>query len=92
MEKEKEFPDLAVEIIVSSGGIDILEIYKRLQVKEVWLWRNNEIKVYCLNDDHYIETQSSLLLPNLDISLLLKYLSQSNLRLAIKEFKQELQK
>ena len=116
LRKEKEFPDLAVEVIFcgetprpyripqayrrktqgnahqDSGGIDILEIYKRLQVKEVWLWQNNEIKIYCLNDNNYTESQFSQLLPDLDISLLLKYLSQSNLRLAIKEFRQELQK
>ena len=92
IETEKEFPDLAIEVIFSSGGIDILEVYKRLRIKEVWLWQNNELKIYCLDGEEYTRVTSSQVLPDLDISLLIKYLSQSNLRLAIKKFRQELQK
>lgn len=40
---EKEFPDLAIEVVVTSGGVDKLEIYKRLGVREVWFWLNNQI-------------------------------------------------
>jgi Uma2 family endonuclease len=89
LETEKEFPDLAIEVIYSSGNIDILEIYKRLQVKEVWLWQNNELKIYCLDNNEYAQVISSQVLPNLDIKFLIKYVSQPNLRLAVKEFRQE---
>jgi Uma2 family endonuclease len=33
---DKEFPDLAIEVIVISGAINKLEVYRRLNVKEVW--------------------------------------------------------
>ncbi|MFM6842180.1 MAG: Uma2 family endonuclease, partial [Dolichospermum sp.] len=39
---EKEVPDLAIEVVVTSGGIDKLEVYKRLAVAEVWFFQNNQ--------------------------------------------------
>lgn len=41
LETDKDLPDLAIEVIVTSGNIKILEVYRRLEVKEVWLWDNN---------------------------------------------------
>ena len=35
---EKEVPDFAIEVVVTSGGIDKLEVYKRLGVTEVWFF------------------------------------------------------
>lgn len=90
IETEKEFPDLAIEVVFSSGGIDSLAIYKALQIKEVWFWQNKQLKIYCLNDQEYQEVNQSKILPNLDIELLAKYISTSNIRLAIKEYRQEL--
>jgi Uma2 family endonuclease len=31
-------PDLAIEIVVTSGGIDKLLAYQRIQIPEVWFW------------------------------------------------------
>lgn len=67
---EKEFPDLAIEISITSGGIDTLETYKRLNIPEVWIWKNNKITIYTLKDSEYINSDKSVLLPNLDIQLL----------------------
>ena len=36
---DKEIPELAIEVVYTSGGIDILKIYRRLGVKEVWFLR-----------------------------------------------------
>jgi Uma2 family endonuclease len=41
---EKEFPDIALEVIVTSGGVDNLEVYKRLGIKEVWFWQSDRTK------------------------------------------------
>ena len=32
-------PDLAIEVVWTSGGIEKLEIYARLGLREVWFWR-----------------------------------------------------
>ena len=69
----KEIPDLAIEVVYTSGGIDTLEVYRRLAVKEVWFWQNNELKIYCLENDNYQQQQQSKLLPDLDLTLLAQY-------------------
>jgi Uma2 family endonuclease len=69
----KDIPDLAIEVVYTSGGIDTLEIYQRLGVSEVWFWQNNQFTVYHLYSDRYQQVLQSELLPNLDLSLLSQY-------------------
>jgi Uma2 family endonuclease len=92
IETEKEFPDLAIEVVFSSGGIEDLEIYKNLQVKEVWFWQDNQLKIYYLEANEYVEIKQSKILSALDIQLLTHYVWQPNIRMAIKEFRKKIQK
>jgi Uma2 family endonuclease len=88
---EKDFPDLAIEVVLTSGGINTLELYRRLGVKEVWFWQHNRLRVYHLSDcGQYQEQTTSQLLPNLDLSLLAKYVNAPNPRLAVQEFRAQL--
>lgn len=48
LETKKPIPDLILEVTVTSGGINKLEIYKRLGVPEVWYWEDGLISVYSL--------------------------------------------
>jgi len=48
-------PDLAIEVVGSSGGIDKLEIYRKLGVREVWYWQRRRITPYVLVGDAYEE-------------------------------------
>jgi len=70
--QEKEFPDLALEIALTSGGVSKLEIYRRFQVPEVWFWRQNSLEIFALRQDAsgYEQVSHSHLLPQLDIALL----------------------
>lgn len=63
----KSIPDLAIEITVTSGGIDTLEIYRRIGVREVWFWEDGVISVYCLRSAGYELVSKSELLPELDL-------------------------
>jgi len=65
--ERKSVPDLAVEIVVTSGGINILEIYRRIRVQEVWFWEDGVISVYCLRLNGYELVNKSELLPELDL-------------------------
>ncbi len=44
-DQDKAVPVLAIEVVWTSGGIDKLEIYKRLGVGEVWFWKASRIEV-----------------------------------------------
>jgi Uma2 family endonuclease len=69
--QEKEFPDLVLEVALTSGGVNKLEIYRRFRVPEVWFWRGDKLALFALDDSgEYVPAPKSRLLPGLDISLL----------------------
>lgn len=69
---EKEFPDLALEIALTAGGLSKLEIYRQFNVSEVWFWRQQALEIFVLGVDGvaYKAVFQSQLLPSLDIALL----------------------
>lgn len=87
----RELPDLVVEVVVTSGGIDKLEAYKRLQIPEVWFWENGRLRLYSLGADGYAEVDRSLVLPDLDIVLLARCINIENHLQAMREFRQAIQ-
>jgi Uma2 family endonuclease len=71
---KKSIPDLVIEVTVTSGGINKLEIYSRLKVPEVWFWEDGTIDLYCLQPDgRYEKSVGSALLPELDIALVAEH-------------------
>ncbi|MEL6441971.1 MAG: Uma2 family endonuclease [Cyanobacteria bacterium J06621_8] len=90
IETDKDLPDLAIEVIYTSGGVDILEIYRCLGVGEVWLWQNQQFRIYCLQDSDYQQQQRSQLLPDLDIALLTQYVVMGDPLAAVIEWRQQL--
>ena len=91
----RRLPDLAIEIVFSSGGIDKLEAYKRLKVPEVWFWEDGVLEVYHLrregNTLHYEKVSNSEEVKGLDLDLLLRCINMVNHVDAIKTFQQTLQ-
>ncbi|MGL6344482.1 MAG: Uma2 family endonuclease [Waterburya sp.] len=75
-ETEKDIPDLAVEVVFSSGGIKDLEKYKALDIKEVWFWQNNQLEIYVKTENNYTKTLNSFYLSQLNTELLNKYIGQ----------------
>ncbi len=65
----KRVPDLAIEVVWARGGIDKLEIYRGLDVGEVWFWREGRIDAYVLRDGRYQPSSVSLVVPGLDLHL-----------------------
>ncbi len=83
---KKPIPDLLLEITVTSGGINKLEIYQRLRVPEVWFWEDGLLSVYCLQGDSYIKVNKSNLLPELNLDLLAKYALMADQYDAVNEY------
>lgn len=65
--QRKPIPDLAIEVTVSSGGVEVLEIYRRIGVQEVWFWEDGVIEVHALRSSGYELISQSELLPELDL-------------------------
>ncbi len=89
-------PDLAIEIVFTSGGLNKLESYKRLKIPEVWFWDDGVLEVYHLrgegNELHYEKIDRSEELPGINLELLLCCANMVNHVDAIKTFQQSLQK
>ena len=86
---DKDIPDLAIEVIYTSGGVDILKIYQRLGVREVWFWQNNQFKIYFLQNNSYQEKTQSQLLPDLDLALMAQYVTVNDPLEAIIQWRQQ---
>lgn len=87
---EKPIPDIAIEVVITSGGINSLEVYRGLQVPEVWFWENNSFSLYCLDNENYQTAVRSRFLPLLDLSLLANYVSFPEPMDAVIEFRQKI--
>jgi len=71
--KENQFPDLVLEIALTSGGLNKLALYRRFQIPEVWIWRRHKLEVFTLGAaGDYERVKNSRVLPGLDIALLEK--------------------
>lgn len=66
--EEKERPDLALEVVLTSGGVEKLEIYRGLGVPEVWFWVNGRLYLHRLAGDGYEPCEASALLPDLPLA------------------------
>jgi Uma2 family endonuclease len=85
---KKSIPDLIIEITVTSGGINKLEIYKRLRIPEVWFWEDGLLSVYCLQGEEYQKVTKSSLVPDLDLELFAHYSRMADQYDAVNEFSQ----
>ncbi len=85
-------PDLAIEVVWTSGGIDKLEVYRGLRVREVWMWRAGRIEVYRLREEAYEQVSRSEVLPELDLDLMSSFLDRASQTAAVREFRTTLRK
>ncbi|MDF0554249.1 Uma2 family endonuclease [Kamptonema sp. UHCC 0994] len=87
LQTKKDIPDLVIEVVVTSGGVNVLEIYRRIQVPEVWFWRRGQLSIYCLREQQYEQLEHSELLPELDLGLLVRCANMPDQYDAIVEFR-----
>jgi len=83
-------PDLAIEVVLTSGGIDKLEVYRKLDVREVWFWLDRRIEVYVLEAEHYARVSRSALLPELDLDAVARLATAPDQTAAVREFRRTL--
>ena len=87
----KKIPDLAIEVILTSGNTEKLKKYYLLEVPEVWLWEDGVLDIYHLDtqsDRQYCKSSTSKFLPNLDIATLQRCILSASPLEALKTFRQ----
>ena len=83
-------PDLAVEVLWSTGIGTKLDIYLALGVPEVWTWHRGAITVHVLFDGSYRRQGRSELLPDLDLALVARLVTRTDQIEALREFRASL--
>jgi len=83
-------PHLAIEVIRTSGGISKLEVYRKLGVCEVWLWKKKRFELFALRGDAYESIGKSELLPDLDLAVLVEFLSLRPMTAAVRAYRRRL--
>lgn len=73
----KQVPDLAIEVVFSSGSTSDLQKYQKLAVKEVWFWIDNQLEIYILVNGNYQQQKFSLNLPKIEDRVITKYIDRA---------------
>ena len=89
-DQHKEVPDLAIEVVWTSGGLDKLEIYRRLGIGEVWFWKDGRIHIHRLRDGAYEPADRSPMFPDLDTALICSLLDRPTALQAVKALRDAL--
>lgn len=80
-------PDLAIEIVISSGSTKKLQKYKHNGVPEVWFWQKGTFTLHCLRNEDYTQTAESEVLKGIDLALLSECMMLESKLEAVKAFR-----
>ncbi|HVZ74192.1 MAG TPA: Uma2 family endonuclease [Polyangia bacterium] len=84
---KKSRPDLAIEVIWTSGGIDKRVLYHRFKVRELWFWRRGRIRVFAYRARGYEEVATSEALHGIDLPQLASFLDRPTMTKAVRAYR-----
>ncbi|MGK7879275.1 MAG: Uma2 family endonuclease [Crocosphaera sp.] len=69
-------PDLVLEIELTSKTQ--INAYQSLKVPEIWIYDQNKIEIYCLQNEQYMLSQNSIIFPDFPIQeAMIRFLKMS---------------
>jgi Uma2 family endonuclease len=89
---DAERPDLAIEVVFTSGGIDKLDVYSKLAVREIWIWKSGAFSAYALRGERYEAIEHSEALPGIDLAELARFVEITPMTRAVREYRAELER
>ena len=85
---DRDRPDIAIEVVWTAGGIDKLDVYRKLGVREVWFYERGSLRFFALRrakaNEGYVEIQQSELVPQLPRELLLACMREPDQKAALR--------
>lgn len=85
----KPIPDLAIEVVITSGGPSKLKRYQALGVQEVWFWENGEISIYQLTSTDYQQVSESQFIKSINLARLAECAAIESRPQAVREFRRD---
>lgn len=86
-DQSKDAPDLVIEVVWTSGGLDKLEVYRRLGISEVWFWIDGALQAHSLAPDGYQPVERSVVISGLDIAFLAPFLDRPTVQTAKRDYR-----
>ena len=83
-------PDIAIEVVWTSGGIDKLEVYRLLGVQEVWFWQKGRLSFHALRGSTYVSLARSEVLPTLDPAVIEQCMTEPSQTAAVAALRRRL--
>ena len=72
-DRDKQNPDTAIEVIVTHGLLDKLDVYRGLKIREVWMFESGVFTVVTLRGEFYEPIAGSEVFPEIDLAQLARY-------------------
>jgi Uma2 family endonuclease len=91
-ESDDDRPDLAIEVIWTKGGINKLEVYRKLGVREVWFYERGNLRFFSLRGEQYEPLTRSELLPGVDPELFMRCMVEPTQGAAVRAMRRALRK
>ncbi|HEU5074079.1 MAG TPA: Uma2 family endonuclease [Polyangiaceae bacterium] len=83
-------PHLAIEVVWTHGGINKLEVYRKLGVPELWYWSRGRIQPYELVHEQYQAVDAGKVLDGIDLRQLERFVDSPSTSHAIREYRKAL--
>jgi Uma2 family endonuclease len=87
---DPERPHLAIEVVHTSGGINRLEVYRKLGVREIWFWRKGRFELHALRGEHYEAIAESEVLRGIDLTELAGFVDMKPMTRAVRAYRKAL--
>jgi Uma2 family endonuclease len=88
--EDRDVPDLALEVVVTAGAIDKLDVYAGLGIGEIWVFEAGAFRVLKLALDHYEPIPKSEVFPEVDLELLAGFAMESDQHKALQGYQRRL--
>lgn len=88
---KKEYPDLAIEVALTSGGLSKRAFYAKFPIPELWIWRGGALEVWVFHTESggYDRRETSEVLPGIDLAALARCATIERTSEAIRAFRRE---
>jgi Uma2 family endonuclease len=89
---DRDVPEVALEVVVTHGSIDKLEVYRGLGVREIWVFESGAFRVLTLRGEAYERVDASEVFPEADLARIAHFAGQPDQHGALRAFRDELRR
>lgn len=89
-DRDRDVPDIAIEVVITAPAIDKLEVYRGLGIREVWVFSEGRFQLFALTGDRYEGRAASDIFPEVDLDRLAYFAGQADQHAALQAFRAEL--